>query len=165
VRSHVFLCILAYHVEWHLRDALAPLLFHDTELTTARAQRPSPVTSTEPSDAAKTKKATRRYAGGCRAMGFAELIDHLGTLTRNAMQVSLRGTHRFNLYSNPTRLQEAAFRLLQLEPLACPVAENANRQLGESHQALASFINENFRLDGDHPHCQPGSERLSSPDA
>jgi hypothetical protein len=117
VRSHVFLCMLAYHVEWHLRDALAPLLFHDTELTAARAERPSPVASTEPSDAVKAKKATKRSADGHRVMSFADLIDHLGTLTRNAMQVSLRGTHRFNLYSTPTQLQEAVFKLLQLEPL------------------------------------------------
>ena len=43
VRAHVFLCMLAYHVEWHLRHALAPLLFHDTELAAARAERSSPV--------------------------------------------------------------------------------------------------------------------------
>jgi hypothetical protein len=116
VRSHVFLCMLAYHVEWHLRDALAPLLFHDTELATARAQRSSPVASTEPSDAAKAKKATKRSANGHRVMGFADLIDHLGTLTRNTMRLSLRGSHRFTLHSTPTLLQEAAFSLLQLEP-------------------------------------------------
>src|SRR5246127_5543228 len=49
LRAHVFLCMLAYHVEWHLRQALAPLLFHDTELNAARAERSSPVVSTEPS--------------------------------------------------------------------------------------------------------------------
>ena len=43
VRSHVFLCMLAYHVEWHLRDALAPLLFHDTELAATRSERSSPI--------------------------------------------------------------------------------------------------------------------------
>jgi transposase len=68
VRSHVFLCMLAYHVEWHLRDALAPLLFHDTELANARAERPSPAASKEPSDAAKAKKATKRSADGHRVM-------------------------------------------------------------------------------------------------
>ena len=117
VRSHVFLCMLAYHVERHLRDALAPLLFHDTELAVARAERSSPVAGTEPSDAAKAKKATKRSADGHRVMCFADLIDHLGTLTRNTMRLSLRGTHRFTLYCTPTQLQEAAFRLLQLEPL------------------------------------------------
>jgi len=48
---------------------------------------------------------------------YADLIDHLGTLTRNAMRLSLRGSHRFTLYSTPTPLQEAAFKWLQLEPL------------------------------------------------
>ena len=47
VRAHVFLCMLAYHVEWHVRDALAPLLFHDTELAATRAERSSPIVSTE----------------------------------------------------------------------------------------------------------------------
>src|SRR4029077_2507529 len=51
VRAHVFLCMLAYHIEWHLRQALAPLLFHDTDLDVTRAERSSPVVSTEPSPA------------------------------------------------------------------------------------------------------------------
>ena len=51
VRAHVFLCMLAYHVEWHLRDALAPLLFHDTERAAARAERPLPVAATKASEA------------------------------------------------------------------------------------------------------------------
>lgn len=116
VRAHVFLCMLAYHVEWHLRGALAPLLFHDTELAVAKAKRLSPVAGTEASDTAKAKKATRRSADGHRVMGFADLIGHLGTLTRNTMRVSLRGTHRFILDAKPTQLQEAAFRLLELDP-------------------------------------------------
>jgi transposase len=117
VRAHVFLCMLAYHVEWHLRDALAPLLFHDTELEAARAERTSPVVKTEPSEIAKTKKATKRSADGQRVMSFANLIAHLGTLVRNTMRVSSRRTHRFTLHSKPTPLQEAAFRLLNLDPI------------------------------------------------
>jgi transposase len=54
------------------------LLFHDTELVAARAERSSPVASTEPSDAAKAKKATKRSAEGHRIMCFADLIDYLG---------------------------------------------------------------------------------------
>ncbi len=117
VRAHVFLCMLAYHVEWHLRDALAPLLFHDTELEAARAERTSPVVKTEPSEIVKTKKATKRSADAQRVMSFANLIAHLGTLVRNTMRVSSRKTHRFTLHSKPTPLQEAAFRLLNLDPI------------------------------------------------
>jgi transposase len=117
VRAHVFLCMLAYHVEWHLRGALAPLLFHDTDLETARAERTSPVAKTEPSEAVKAKKATKRSADGQRIMSFANLIAHLGTLVRNTMRVPSRRTHRFTLYSKPTPLQEAAFSLLGLDPV------------------------------------------------
>ena len=117
VRAHVFLCMLAYHVEWHLRQALAPLLFHDTDLAVARAERSSPVAATEPSESAKSKKATKRSADGHRVMSFADLMAHLGTLVRNTMRVALRPKHRFTLYSTPTALQEAAFRLLDLNPL------------------------------------------------
>jgi transposase len=117
VRAHVFLCMLAYHVEWHLHEALAPLLFHDTELETARAERSSPVVKTEPSETVKAKKATKRSTGGQRVMSFANLIAHLGTLARNTMRVPSRQTHHFTLYSKPTPLQEAAFRLLNLDPM------------------------------------------------
>jgi transposase len=117
VRAHVFLCMLAYHVEWFLREALAPLLFHDTDLDAARAERTSPVAKTEPSEAAKAKKETKRSTDGHPVMSFGDLVAHLGTLTRNTMRVPLRPKHRFTLYSRPTPLQEAAFKLLDLNPL------------------------------------------------
>jgi hypothetical protein len=77
--------MLAYHVEWHLPDALAPLLFHDTGLAGARAERSSPIVGTEPSELAEIKKATKRSANGLRVMGFAGLMTHLGTLTRTRL--------------------------------------------------------------------------------
>jgi hypothetical protein len=117
VRAHVFLCMLAYHVEWHLREALAPLLFHDTDLAAAKVARTSPVAATEPSDAVMAKKSTRRSADGQRVMSFADLVAHLGTLVRNTMRVPARPKHRFTLHSRPTALQEAAFELLKLDPV------------------------------------------------
>jgi transposase len=117
VRAHVFLCMLAYHVEWHLREALASLLFHDTDLAAAKVARTSPVAATEPSDAVKTKKATRRSADDQRVMSFVDLVAHLGTLVRNTMRVPARPKHRFTLHSRPTALQEAAFALLKLDPV------------------------------------------------
>jgi hypothetical protein len=65
----------------------------------------------------KSKKATKRSADGHRVMDFADLISHLGTLVRNTMRVPLRAKHRFTLHSRPTPLQEAAFKLLELDPL------------------------------------------------
>jgi transposase len=117
VRAHVFLCMLAYHVEWHLRQALAPLLFHDTALAAAKAERTSPVAATEPSDDAKAKKATKRSAEGQPVMSFADLLAHLGTFVRNTMRVPARPNHRFTLHSTATTLQEAAFEPLGLDPV------------------------------------------------
>ncbi|MBV8925078.1 MAG: transposase [Bradyrhizobium sp.] len=117
VRAHVFLCMLAYHVEWHLREALAPILFHDTDLASARAERASPVAKTKPSEAVMDKKATKRSPGGHPVMAFADLMAHLGTLTRNIMRVPLRHKHRVTLYARPTPLQDAAFKLLGLDPI------------------------------------------------
>jgi transposase len=117
VRAHVFLCMLAYHVEWHLREALAPILFHDTDLASARAERASPVAKTEPSEAVMDKKATKRSPDGHPVMAFADLMAHLGTLTRNIARVPLRHKHRVTLYARPTPLQDAAFKLLGLDPI------------------------------------------------
>src|SRR5579859_4236648 len=89
-------------------SAVAPLLFHDTDIGAAKAERRSPVASTEPSETVKAKKATKRNADGLRVMGFAELIDHLGTLVRNTMRMPLRTRHCFTLHSKPTPLQQAA---------------------------------------------------------
>lgn len=116
VRAHVFLCMLAYHVEWHMREKLAPLLFHDTDIEAARAQRSSPVAKTEPSQAAKAKKATKRSADGHAIMCFGDLVTHLGTLTRNTMRVPIKSSHSFMMHSQPTSLQEAAFSLLGIDP-------------------------------------------------
>lgn len=116
VQAHVFLCMLAYHVEWHLRQALAPLLFHDTEIAAARAERASPVCKTEPSPSAQAKKATRRNRNGQPVMAFADLMDHLGTLTRNVLAAPFQDSPPLILYARPTPLQEAAFERLGINP-------------------------------------------------
>jgi hypothetical protein len=116
VRAHVFLCLLAYHVEWHLRQSLAPFLFHDTEIAAARAERQSPVRKTEPSPSAQAKKATRRNSAGQPVMAFADLMDHLGTLTRNVLAAPFQGGSSLILYASPTPLQEAAFERLGINP-------------------------------------------------
>ena len=95
---------------------LAPLLFHDTDMDSARAQRPSPVVATEPSPSVRSKKAIKRNANGDPVHSFAGLIDHLGTMTRNTMRMPLAKKHRFTLLSQSTPLQEAAFSLLGFDP-------------------------------------------------
>ena len=116
VRAHVFLCMLAYHVEWHLRQALAELLFQDTAIETARAARASPVEPTEPSAEAKVKKATKRNQADLPVMAFADLMAHLGTLARNTVAGGLHEGHGFTLHTRPTDVQAKAFERLGLDP-------------------------------------------------
>jgi len=120
VRAHVFLCMLAYHVEWRLRRTLAPLLFHDTDIAAARAERSSPVAKTEPSPTAKTKKPIKRNPAGQPVMDFTDLLAHLGTLARNTVTTGLQKGHSFTLHTRPTTIQETAFKLLEIDPTRVP---------------------------------------------
>lgn len=116
VRAHVFLCLLAYHVEWHLRQAWKLLLFDDPEPETGRALRTSPVAKAEPSPAAQSKRTSRRTDAGLPVLGFTQLIGHLGTLTRNTVRVPLQGGHSFTAFAHPTDLQRKAFDLIAIDP-------------------------------------------------
>ena len=109
VRAHVLLCMLAGYLTWHLRAALAPLTFTDE----TPPHRPDPVAPAHRSPAAATKAATKRTADGGEARGFRDLLDHLGTLTRNTVAVTVAGhTTRFEQLTVPTRTQQQAFDLL-----------------------------------------------------
>lgn len=112
VRAHVFLCMLAYHVEWHLREAWAPLLFQDHDRAAAEAARASPVAAAERSPAAERKRGRRRTDDGLPLCRFSDLMAHLATRTLNAVAVPGAAQATFTTLSKPTPLQEAAFRLL-----------------------------------------------------
>jgi hypothetical protein len=88
VRAHVFLCMLAYHVEWHMRRALAPLLFDDHEKGAAQLKRRSVVARAERSRAAERKRNTRRTDVGLPVHSFQTLLKHLATLTKNRVRVA-----------------------------------------------------------------------------
>ncbi len=83
VRAHVFLCLLALHVQWHLRRKLAPLLFEDEQPDQARAHGASPVQKAAVSDHAKRKAASKRIEHGLAVSSLDTLLDHLATLTLN----------------------------------------------------------------------------------
>lgn len=112
VRAHVFLCMLAYYVEWHLRRAWAPLLFAEDDPEGARAQRTSPVEPAAPSASAKRKAARKRTAeDDFPVHHFRGLLHQLATLTRNTV-VSRHGNFSFEQISLPTPLQARAFDLI-----------------------------------------------------
>jgi hypothetical protein len=114
VRAHVWLCMLAYYVEWHMRACLAPMLFDDHDRADAEALRPSPVAKAKPSPAARRKATTKRTADGLPAHSFRSLLADLATLTRNTVRFG-RGTTT-ELLATPTPLQQRALDLLGLKP-------------------------------------------------
>jgi len=113
VRAHIFLCMLAYYVEWHMLEALAPLLFHDEELKTDRARR-DPVAPAMPSQTVRTKKATRTTKDGLPLHSFLTLLAELATRCRNTARLKSDGSPTFQIVTEPTPLQARAFELLGL---------------------------------------------------
>ena len=83
VRAHVFLCMLAYYLEWHMRQRLAPMLYDDADKEAAEALRSSVVAKAERSPAAVTKQTTGRTEDGLPVHSFRTLLGDLATLTRN----------------------------------------------------------------------------------
>jgi hypothetical protein len=112
VRAHVFLCMLAYHLVWQMRRALAPLLFEDHDRATAAAARSSPVAAARVSPAAAAKAATKRTADGQPVHSWKSLLRDLATLTRNT--VRLGDVPPITMLTRPTPLQQAAFDRLAL---------------------------------------------------
>ena len=112
VRAHVFLCMLAYYVEWHMRQALAPLLFDDDDKVTAEAQRDSPVVPAKPSPSAQDKARTLRTEDGFPVHSFQTLLADLATIANNRIRPKLPGADSFDQITRPTPLQRTAFDLL-----------------------------------------------------
>ena len=118
VRAHVFLCMLAYYVEWHMRERLKPMLFDDEYLEEASATRASPVAKAVRSEQAQAKDASKRAEDGLPLHSFKTLLKDLGTLTYNITHAALNPEAKITLTTRPTPLQDKAFKLLGLNP-AC----------------------------------------------
>ena len=116
VRAHVFLCMLAYYVEWHMRESLKPMLFDDEFIEQARATRASPVTKAVRSDHAKAKDASKRADDGLPLHSFRTLLQDLGTLAYNITHTRLNADAKIVITTRPTPLQDKAFRLLGVNP-------------------------------------------------
>jgi Transposase DDE domain len=113
VRAHVFLRMLSYYVSWHLRQKLAPILFHDHDKDQARANRPNPVARAQRSDHALRKASRKRTEHGEPVHSLTSLLDDLGTICANHVQPTT-GAPRFTMITTPTPLQRRAFQLLGL---------------------------------------------------
>ena len=107
------LCMLAYYVEWHMRQALAPLLFHDEELDVDRPRR-DPVAPAKPSESVRRKKHTRVGDDGLPVHSFQTLLAEFATRCRNTAHLKADGARTLQLVTELSPLQARAFQLLGL---------------------------------------------------
>jgi Transposase DDE domain len=112
VRAHVFLCLLAYYVEWHMRRALAPMLFDDDDPAASEAERRSVVAPAQRSPRAKAKAATKRTADGEPVHSFQSLLRHLRTIVKDRVRLKSDAAIEFDKITTPTPLQQRALDLL-----------------------------------------------------
>jgi Transposase DDE domain len=113
VRAHIFLCMLAYYVEWHMREAWRELMFADEDQE-AKQQR-DPVAPAVRSKPALNKAHTRTLADGSPAHSFRTLIEHLAAIVRNTCRVPGEQTSNgdFTIDTTPSDKQRKALELIQ----------------------------------------------------
>ena len=116
VRAHVFLCMLACHVEWHMRECLKPMLFDDDDPAGAARERASIVAPARSSPAALRKRSSKLTANGGPVHSFHSLLRDLATCTINAVTTTLNQAYSFTLVATPTPIQAQAFTLLGVDP-------------------------------------------------
>ena len=107
--------MLAYYVEWHMREALAPLLFQDEELAQLRKTR-DPVAPAKISEAAKEKKSARVNKEGLPLHSFSTLLEAMAAQCRNRCYLPDNPGSTFEVLTDPTPLQTRAFELLGVKP-------------------------------------------------
>ena len=116
VRSHVLICMLAYYVEWHMRRALAPMLFDDDDKASAEAARSSVVAPAQRSLRAIRKTTTKKTPQGAPVHSFHTLLSDLATVAKNRIKPKTLSTEPFDRITSPTPLQQRAFDLLEASP-------------------------------------------------
>jgi len=114
VRAHVLLCMLAYYLEWHMRQCLAPMLFDDTDKDEAEALRSSVVAQAQRSKAAVRKQTTGMTPDGLPGHSFHTLLADLATLARNTIVTAINPLYPLTVVTRPTPVQQKAFDPLGL---------------------------------------------------
>jgi hypothetical protein len=111
VRAHMFLRMLSYYISWHMKAALAPILFHDHDKPAAAAKRTNPVAAAQRSDDALAKAARKRTTDNTPVHSFTSLLADLATVCANQIQPT-DDMPAFTIITSPTPLQRTAFELL-----------------------------------------------------
>ena len=112
VRAHLFLCMLAYYVQWHMRQKLAPVLFQDEDKAAAQALRESVVQPARRSRRARDKAQLKRTEQGWPVHSFQTLLADLATITKNRVQAKLTGAEPFDQITRPSSFQQHVLDLL-----------------------------------------------------
>lgn len=112
VRAHIFLCMLAYYVEWEMRQLLAPMLFDDEDYELAKQQRRSVVAPAQRSEKARRKASSKHTDDGIPVHSFRTLLKDLATITKNQIQPNIPGSPTFTQITQPTRTQKKALERL-----------------------------------------------------
>ena len=112
VRAHILLCMLAYYVEWHMRQRLAPILFDEDDKPQAQAARKSMVAPAQRSPSAQLKALTKHTREGSKVHSFQTLLRDLATIVKNKIQPTDKSIAAFDLLTQPTAIQQRAFDLL-----------------------------------------------------
>jgi hypothetical protein len=112
VRAHVFLCMLAFYLEWHMRQRLAPMLFDDTDKDVAEVLRESVVAQAQRSPVAVRKQTTGLTEDGLPVHSFQTLLADLATLARNTVVTAMTPGYPLTVVTRPTVVQHKAFELL-----------------------------------------------------
>ena len=128
VRAHVLLCMLAYHVEWHMRRAFGPMLYEDDEKEALLAERSSPVARAPRSVTARAKEANHRTTDGLPVHSFQSLIADLGTLCLNTVVTALSPNYEITIATRPTPIQAKAFELLGVPAPTMTASDKAPRR-------------------------------------
>ena len=115
IKAHVFLCMLSYYVEWHMRKLLAAVLFDDHDKESAEALRKSIVAPAPRSEAAKRKDSTKRTELDEPVHSFRSLLADMGTLCKNRVRFLSDPAAEFYLLTRPTPPQQHALHLLGVE--------------------------------------------------
>jgi Transposase DDE domain len=111
VRAHMFLRMLSYYISWHMKHALAPILFTDNDKPAAAAKRTDPVAPAQRSDEALSKAARKRTHEDDPVHSFTSLLADLATICANHIQPT-NDLPAFTMITTPTPLQRRAFELL-----------------------------------------------------
>jgi transposase len=119
VCAHVCLCMLAYYVEWHMRQRLAPMLYDDADKQAAEALRTSVVAKAQRSPSALAKQRYGTTPDGLPVHSFHSLLADLATIARNTIATALSPDHEFVLHTRPTAIQQKALNLLAVNVIKC----------------------------------------------